>query len=493
MLISKSEYMLYLKHPAWLWIKKHAKHLMPTVDDDLQARFNEGHAFEPFVESLFPNLIRLGFNSYFEYLDLPENTLRAWDENAEVLSQGRYESGSITCISDIVRKKGDAFILTEIKSSSAAKAEHTFDLAFQKIVLEGAGFPIERCEVAHVNSRYIRQGEINSNEFVGFTDITPEVNELVEATKSRIDHAIRIEQASEMPDPRPERARLKSYQDWLSIRQTISPPLPENSIHFLPFMDAEKSTMLATEGINTVDKIKDLSILKKSTQKYLIAKEQGVRLVEKDRLSAFLSKISYPVYYFDYEASQSLVPPWDGTRPYQQVPFQYSLHILREPNGDLEHFEYLHRDTSNPMPRMLESLQENVGDEGSILVWYEPYEKSRNNEMAEMYPNFANFLNAFNDRIIDLMKPFSKDMVRDQAFKGSSSIKKVLPALVPSLTYDGLDIQEGVAAARKWKEVTLKEVSEVEREKVYLDLIEYCKLDTLAMVQIHRELMNFCM
>ena len=153
-----------------------------------------------------------------------------------------------------------------------------------------------------------------------------------------------------------------------------------------------------------------------------------MRLVEKDRLSAFLSKISYPVYYFDYEASQSLVPPWDGTRPYQQVPFQYSLHILREPNGDLEHFEYLHRDTSNPMPRMLESLQENVGDEGSILVWYEPYEKSRNNEMAEMYPNFANFLNAFNDRIIDLMKPFSKDMVRDQAFKGSSSIKKVLPA-----------------------------------------------------------------
>ena len=109
-----------------------------------------------------------------------------------------------------------------------------------------------------------------------------------------------------------------------------------------------------------------------------------------------------------------------------------------------------------------------------------------------MYPDFANFLNAFNDRIIDLMKPFSKDMVRDQAFKGSSSIKKVLPALVPNLTYDDLDIQEGVAAARKWKEVTLKEVSEVEREKVYLDLIEYCKLDTLAMVKIHRELMNLC-
>ena len=492
MLISKSEYMLYLRHPAWLWIKKHAKHLMPPVDNDLQARFDEGHAFEPFVESLFPNLRRLGFNSYDEYLDLPKNTLRAWNHGAEVVSQGRYETGSITCISDLVRRKGDAFILTEIKSSSSAKTEHTLDLAFQKIVLEGAGFPIERCEVAHVNNSYIRQGEINSDELVGFTDITAEVNDQIEVTKSRIDQAIRVAQAREMPDPRPERARLKSYQDWLSIREKLSPPLPENSIHFLPYMNAEKSTKLAKEGIYTVPEITDLSVLSKSTQKFLTAKDEGVRIIEKDKLSAFLSQISYPIYYFDYEASQSLLPPWDGTRPYQQVPFQYSLHMVREPNGPVEHFEFLHRDISNPMPSMLERLKEHVGNEGSILVWFEQYEKSRNNEMAKLYPESAAFLNAFNDRIIDLMKPFSKDMVKDQAFEGSSSIKKVLPALIPYLTYNDLDIQEGVSAARKWKEVTLGDVSEAEQEKTYSDLIEYCKLDTLAMVEIHNKLMEFC-
>ena len=121
MLISKSEYMLYLKHPAWLWIKKHAKHLMPPIDEALQARFDEGHAFEPFVEALYPNLVRLGFNSYSEYLEMPDKTAEAWDFGAEVVSQGRYESGSITCISDIVRRDGDAFILTEIKIIIAAK------------------------------------------------------------------------------------------------------------------------------------------------------------------------------------------------------------------------------------------------------------------------------------------------------------------------------------------------------------------------------------
>ena len=490
--VSKSEYMLYLKHPAWLWIKKRAKHLLPPIDEALQARFDDGHAFEPFVEALYPNLIRLGFNSYSEYLEMPDKTAEAWDYGAEVVSQGRYESGSITCISDILKKDGDAYILTEIKSSSSAKKEHELDLAFQKVVLEGAGYPIKRCEVAHVNNSYVRKGDISSIELVGFTDITEEVDALIDGTKSRIEKAIRVAQANDMPDPSPEQAKLKSYDDWLGVRKKISPPLPDNSIHFLPNMDAEKSSKLIKDGIATVDEITDWTVLKPSTQKYLAAKAEGKLVVDKDKLNSFLSEITYPVYYFDYEASQSLLPPWDGTRPYQQVPFQYSLHILREPNGEVEHREYLHKDISNPMPSLIESLKANVGSEGSILVWYESYEKSRNNEMAEMYPEASSFLNAFNDRIIDLMKPFSQNMIRDEAFLGSSSIKKVLPALIPDLSYDDLGIQEGEAAARRWKEVTLGDASDGEIAKVYSDLIEYCKLDTLAMVKIHQKLADFC-
>ena len=492
MQISKSEYMLFCKHPAWLWIKKHAKHLLPPIDEALQARFNEGHAFEPFVEALYPNLVRLEFNSYAEYLAMPDKTKEAWDCGAEVVSQGRYESDFVTCISDILKREGDAFILTEIKSSSSAKKEHELDLAFQKVVLEGAGYPIKRCEVAHVNSSYVRKGEISPIELVGFTDITDEVNALIDGTKSRIEKAVRVAQANDMPDPSPEQARLKSYNDWLGVRKKISPPLPDNSIHFLPNMDAETSYKLMKDGVATVDEIKDWTVLKPSTQKYLAAKAEGKRVVDKDKLSAFMSEIIYPIYYFDYEASQSLLPPWDGTRPYQQVPFQYSLHILREPDGELEHREYLHRDISNPMPSLINSLMKNAGDEGSIIVWYESYEKSRNNEMAEIYPEAARFLKDFNHRIIDLMKPFSQNMVRDKAFLGSSSIKKVLPALIPDLNYDDLGIQEGETAARRWKEVTLGDVSHGKREKVYSDLVEYCKLDTLAMVRIHRELVKFC-
>ncbi len=486
--------MLYLKHPAWLWIKKHAKHYLPPIDEALQARFDDGNAFEHYVESLYPNLVRLGFDDYSEYLDMPLKTNEAWKNGAETVAQGRYEAGSITCISDIVRKEGDSFILTEIKSSTSAKEEHTWDLAFQKIVLEGAGYPIKKCEVAHVNNRYIRAGDIIASDLSEFTDVSEKVQELIEGTKLRIKQAISIIALDEMPDLSPERARLGSYADWLDIRQKIFPPLPENSIYFLPYMDAEKSTKLIQEGITTVDEITDVTVLKSSTQKYLAARAEGRRVVETEKIEEFLSRISFPIHYLDYEASQSLLPPWDGTRPYQQVPFQYSLHIVKSLDGEAEHHEYLHQESSNPMPNFIESLKQNIGNEGSILVWYEAYEKTRNRELGEMYPDSCHFFQDLNDRTIDLMKPFASDMVRDEAFKGSSSIKNVLPVFFPNFSYESLDIQEGATAARKWKEVTLgKEIPQTERNRVYSELLEYCKLDTLAMVKIHKALADFCL
>ena len=492
MQISKTDYMMYLRHPAWLWIKKHAKKLIPPVDDVLQARFDEGHAFEPFAESLFPSLMRLGFKDYSEYLEMPAKTFEAWENGAEIIAQGRYEFGSITCIADILRKDGDAYVLTEIKGSTSAKKEHSLDLAFQKIVIEGAGYPVRRCEVAHVNNKYIRKGDINPSELVAFTDITEEVEGLVEGTKARIEQAIRIANAREMPDPGPEQARLNSYKEWLEIRQKITPPLPDNSIHYLPSMTAEQSTKLAKKGITTLDDIDDLTVLRKSTQKYLELKATGERVVEKDELGKFLSEISFPVYYLDYEASMSLLPPWDGIRPYQQVPFQYSLHIQRKPHGEVEHHEFLHKDRSNPLSNLIESLKKHFDEKGSILVWNETFEKKCHEDMAALYPEDSKFLYNLNDRVIDLMRPFSRGIIRDEAFKSSASIKNVLPVLVPHLAYDGLGIQAGGLAALRWKEVTLGDAPENERKQVYSDLIEYCRLDTLAMVEIHKKLAEFC-
>ena len=490
MQLSKSDYMLYLRHPAWLWIKKHAKHLLPPVDPVLQARFDEGHAFEPYAEALFPGLVRLGFSDFASYQVLTGDTAQAWQSGASAVAQGRYEDGPITCISDIVSRDGDSFVLTEIKSGTKVKPEHTFDLAFQRVVLEAVGFPISRCEVAHVNRDCVRAREIDPQALVAITDITDAVAEQLDNTRARIDQALAVASSTAMPDPAPERARLKSYDEWLEIREKLDPPLASASIHRLPFINAKQASELIEAGVTTIDAINDPSVLGKSTQRYLRARAHGARTIDRDALAQFLGKIAYPVYYFDYETSQSLLPPWDGTRPYQQVPFQYSLHIQHEPGGEIEHREYLHRDARNPMPSLLERLREDVGDTGSILVWYEPFEKSRNKEMAAAYPEYAPFLDDLNSRVIDLMKPFSDEIINDPFFKGSASIKAILPALLPELSYGDLDIQEGASASRLWKDVTLVNPDAPEREKVYADLVAYCTRDTWAMVAIHKELLE---
>lgn len=184
----------------------------------------------------------------------------------------------------------------------------------------------------------------------------------------------------------------------------------------------------------------------------------------------------------------SIVPPYDGTSPYQQIPFQYSLHILEEPGGELKHTEYLHKDNSHPVPKLLEKLTKDICPTGSIIVWYKKFEMARNEEMALMFPKHKDFLEDVNSRIVDLMEPFAQGFFADKDFFGSASIKNVLPILVPELSYKNLNIQEGASAQRLWTDAVVKNKTGINKEKLFFNLIEYCKLDTLAMVEIWKVL-----
>ena len=490
-MLSKSDYMLYLKHPAWLWIKKNRRELIPPIDANLQARFDQGHEFEKYVEPLLAPLVRLGFDDFSAYQLLPNETLKAWEHGAVNVAQGRYVHGQATCIVDVLcKQENGSYKLIEIKSSTGQKAEHIFDLAFQKVVLDGAGFHVDKCELAIVNKDYVRNGDVEPTELVKFIDVTEKVLSKVENTKIRISKALETIKNPRMPDPKPEDAKLGSYSEWMKIREQIHPPLGGESIHYLPYMSADKASKLINDGVTQISDILDYSVLGKATQKYLRARDIGSRTLDTAKLKNFLSEIQYPLHFFDYETTQNLVPVWDNTKPYQQVTFQYSLHIQYEAGGKLDHFEYLHRDISNPIPHLLESLSQQIKPSGSVLVWYESFEKSRNSEMAAAYQTYTHFLEQLNSRIIDLMIPFSEEMVIDPRFMGSSSIKAVLPVFRPNLSYKDLNIQEGGSASRMWKQATFEPENEESRLQIYEDLTKYCERDTFAMVEIYDELLK---
>jgi hypothetical protein len=213
-----------------------------------------------------------------------------------------------------------------------------------------------------------------------------------------------------------------------------------------------------------------------------------VPVFQQSEIKQFLGELKYPLYFLDYETLMSLVPYFDGQRPYQQVPFQYSLHILQTPDAELEQREYLHRDNSDPARPLTEQLIKDIGDTGTVLVWYEGFEKARNRELGDMFPEYKKAMEAINDRVVDLMTPFKKKWYDDPRCEGSASIKQVLPALCPELSYKSLGIQEGGSAQRLWMEAVLDGKRAKEKEQILADLVEYCKLDTFAMVEIYRVL-----
>ncbi len=484
MQLSKSDYTTYLKHPAWLWIKKHAKTILPPIDPATQAIFETGHEFEQYAEALFPGGVTLGFNDYDEYLSLPERTTQALDEGVLTIFQGRFEHEQLTFICDVIQVVRNKEVdLIEIKSSTSAKPEHIVDLAFQMVVLEKCGYEVRNISVIHVNNQYVRNGVIDSKLITAKTDVTESVKAARDFTLQKIDEALQVMALSECPDVSPLSTDSKSFGEWLEIYKHLKSPKP-SSIFDLCQMDAKTLQNLQANNITLIKDIPADFVLKPKQRLQVEALRQGHPTIQADKIKEFLDTFTYPLYFFDYETLGSLVPYFDGLKPYQQLPFQYSLHVLDGPDAELRHEEFLHRDSANPAEPLTKSLMSHIGDSGTIITWNMGFEKCCNSLLGTLLPEYADFYATLNNRIVDLMTPFSQNWYIDAAFCGSASIKKVLPALIPELSHKLLDISDGSTAQRLWMEAVLDGKRPDEKDKILGDLIEYCKLDTLAMVEI---------
>ena len=209
-------------------------------------------------------------------------------------------------------------------------------------------------------------------------------------------------------------------------------------------------------------------------------------IIEREEIQSFLDTIEYPIAFFDYETFPSAIPRFDGYSPYNQIPFQFSVHVLDKPKGELTHEEFIYTGEGNPDVPVIEALQKLIPGKGSVIVWYKSFEMSRNKELGKRNPAFETFLSSLNDRIIDLEDPFKDQFYVHPEFKGKTSIKYILPALVPELSYKELDIQEGGTASNTWNRIVTGEYSEEEAGRQIKNLLKYCELDTFAMVEIFK-------
>ena len=491
MTISKSDYLLFLKHPAWLWLKKYDKSKIPEPGESLQARFDEGNLFEEYAEKIFPKAVRLGYktNGEFDgnkYSSLPALTKKEIEKGTNIIFQGRLEVDNLTCIFDVLeRVDNKVYDLYEIKSSTSVKTEYISDLAFQTIVLEKSGLTIRNQYVIHVNNEYVRNGAVDPKQLASERkDVTEDVRACMDETIDNILKAFEALSSKKMPDISPRHLKQGSMEEWLQIFEAVKGKLPEYSFYRLCSLNAKKVGLLEDLGVELIEDIPDDFELSERQQSQVSAVKSNKQTINKKDIKAFLDKLKYPLYFFDYETFAGVIPAFDGVRPYQNVPFQYSLHILEYPDGEIEHREYLHVTNTDPREALLHQLKSDIGSKGTILVWHESFEKGRNKEMAEAFPKYEQFLLNLNDRMIDLKIPFSEEWFVDRDFFGSASIKDVQPVLVSGRGYKGLEISNGSQAQRVWMETFLSGKNADKKDKIVKDLREYCNDDTLNMYNI---------
>ena len=221
-----------------------------------------------------------------------------------------------------------------------------------------------------------------------------------------------------------------------------------------------------------------------STDKQLIDRECFLTdkiHVEPEKIKEWLDSLEYPLYYLDYETVMPAIPMFDNTSPYSQVPFQFSLHIQKEPHGKLEHIEFLHQEQSDPRRSLAEALVKGCGKKGSIVVYNQQFEKTRNKELADLVPDLSADILAINERVVDQLVPFRNRYLYSPKQKSSASIKYVLPAF-SDLSYKGMNIANGGDAMTKYLAFLNGSQTKEESKQMFEDLFKYCGQDTYAMV-----------
>lgn len=471
-LLTKSKYLLGLQCPKYLWMAFHEKDKFPEVDDFTQHMFDQGHLVGELAKELFPNGINIPQDDFMKNIYKTKDLLK----ERKPLFEAGFMIDNLFSRADVLNPVNkDEWDIIEVKSGTQVKKENVHDVSFQKYIYEKVGLKIRKCFLMHINNQYVKQGDINTKKLFTLTDITPEVGGLVK------DIGLKIKEMKDIisgtnPDMTIGRHCTNPYN--CPLEKECWGFLPENHVFNLYRGGSKSEELLGNGVISIYDIPKDFKLSEKQQIQYDCERLKKP-FIDKEKIKEFLGKLEYPLYYLDFETFNPAVPVYDGMRPYQRVPFQFSLHVVQE-EGSTKHYEYL-GGKEDPREEFLSSLKKVIGDKGSIVVYNESFEKSVLKELSVSFPN--DWVDNVLGRVVDLIVPFRSFHYYNPKQKGSASIKKVLPALVGK-SYSDLGISGGGDASVSFFNLIFKNG----KSKIREDLLKYCKLDTEGMVWIVKEL-----
>ena len=475
-LLTKSKFMAGLQCPRYLWVYVNEPQRIPQPDIVTQHTFDQGHEVGNLAKKLYPGGIDMAGFGFREMLT--ETRVRLDDRKP--IFEAAFQSDPLYARIDILNPSDNGgWDIVEVKSSTSVKDENIADVAFQRHVCVQSGIQINRCFLMHINRDFVKQGDVDPAALLVTEDITDDVLELSGGIPDTVEDMMAII-AGTCPDLRIGRSCGTPYD--CPLKDECWAVLPEHPVTDLYRIGAKMDSLLHSGVSAIIDIPADFTL----NEKQLIQRscvECGQPHVDFDGVTSFLETLKYPHHYLDFETFAMAIPLFDGTRPYDNIPFQFSLHSVSGPGIEPVHHHFLAQDGDDPRPAFLAALKAMLGEGGSVIVYNQSFEEGVLRKLGEAFPEYIDWVNEVISRMVDLIVPFRAFHYYHPVQRGSASLKYVLPALT-GISYKDLNISNGQVASLRFVAAAFGGIPEVEKRQIFNDLLVYCGQDTLGMVRI---------
>jgi predicted RecB family nuclease len=482
--LSKSRYVAGVQCLKRLYLQVHQPELAVQPDAAAEAIIQQGREVGLIARELFPGGVEVRSDGG---LDEAIRATRELVANREIpaIFEGAFEDGGVLVRVDVLHRRADGRLrLIEVKSSASLKEEHLDDVAIQYRVLSRCGLDVGSCCLAHVNRSFVfRGGSVDPWRFFRIRNVTRQVARLQPKVTFQLRAAFTVLSMPKAPDIAPGKHCMSPVTCEFFDR--CNPQRPDDHIGYLPRLHASAEEALEELGVESIHDIPDDFPLSEIQRRACNSVQTGEPWYSPE-LGVALESLRYPLYFADFESVNPAVPRFPGMRPYDQLPFQWSVHVQRQPGAEPEHHEFLAPDASDPRREFIESLFNALGESGNIVV-YSAFESQRLSDIAAWLPEHSERIDAIQARLFDLL-PVVREYTYHPAYAGSYSIKSVLPALVPDMTYEGMEVADGQSAGLAWESLVRGSLDCSERDRIRKALLNYCGQDTLALLRLHEVL-----
>ena len=464
-----------------LYLNRFHPELKNELTDEKRHIFETGHNVGKFAQTLFPGGVEVDIQLFENMQDVVSYTETLISKGTEIIYEAGFQFDEVLVLTDILVKGREGWKIYEVKSSTELKPQYLLDVAVQYYIAKNAGLPIQDLFLVYVNNQYTRSGGIDASAFFSVESVLERVREIQEYVEKTIPELKNVLQLRAIPQidigeycHDPYECDFTGYC-WNHI--------PQNSIFELTGLGKNRKFELYRSGILTLDMVPDSYPLNDTQRLQVESFKTHTSYIDRESIREFLEKIRDPIHFLDFETFIPAIPLYDRSRPYQHIPFQYSLYIKKGEHADLEHFEYLGMPECDPRREFIEGLLSSVEREGDILVYNKAFEITRLKELMQDFPEYTVQIQSMIERIKDLMLPFRNRLYYTPSMGGSYSLKAVLPALVADLDYSDLEISGGISAMYAYEQLFHEtDMNRIRETRQFL--LEYCKRDTLAMVRI---------